>query len=154
MPESLGRVLASLLRIVRLIMCPLLFFMISVGGTLSQGGFNWAQGSYIPFTLAWLMSYAGWASFRRKEMIAETLPASAYVNLKDAFNEVQSRGAKVPSSWLGRIELAVGLTVLYVSMNVTEQGLQMLWLTIGHIVVVVVWRTLSVRFVSSNSNES
>jgi hypothetical protein len=143
-------ILSSLFRFVKWAMSPLAFVSISLGTTLTNEDFRWAQGSYRPVFFAWLFAYAFWANFTRRELLAERLKtrdaSTTPKAMKELFMQIQNQSAALPTSWLGRIELLVSGTACIIAWAVPRLGFQILWLTLSHFLFASIWRTLGRRW--------
>jgi len=140
---------ASLMfRVIKLLLCPFFFCGISLGATLTQDDFTWGNGSYAPVFGAWLIAYGFWALYTRYESAVAGYILHEKSNAKEVGDKLDTLLSQHPFSWQGRIELLVFGVAFVIAACLPEFGFQILWLTVGHFLFVVVWRTITQRLQS------
>jgi hypothetical protein len=142
---------ASLMFRILKMMCPFFFFAISLGGTLSQDDFTWANGSYSPVFAAWLFAYGLWAAYTRYESAVSGFMLTEKSNAKEVGDKLNTMFAQHPFSWPAKIEFLVFALTFIVAMYLPEFGFPILWLTTGHFLFVFVWRKIAPRYKSTPS---
>lgn len=132
-------------RVARWLICPFMFCGFLFRFTLAEDDFTWANGSYAPVFFSWLVVYVFWAYLARYESAVSGFMLNGKPDAKKVGDKMDTLFAQYPFLWPAWIEFLVFWLTIVVAMYFPEFGFQFLWLTVGHFVFVLLWRTIALR---------